>query len=218
MNLTLARPWLTVDLATPHRVLNWSLNRPGLVTARRIAWREVRNTDLPPERDADAWLAAELAEAGLADAVCLLTARDIGTLVRDEATAGGVIATALVTAGLANAERVGHRRALPEAVGTINIALVLSTGLTDGAMAEALSLVTEARTTAMLEAGIDLPSGRASGTGTDCIALAAPPGTLAHAGKHTAAGEAIGRATYEAAARAFGDWTARYGTELKAWT
>ncbi len=217
MKVTLRRPWLIADLGGPQRVLSWALNRPGFVTAQHIVWREVRNTDLPPERDAGDWLAGELEGAGLSEAVCMLTARDVGTAVRTEASAGGVAAVALATAGLANAERVGHRRALPEPIGTINVAVAVSTGMTEGAMAEALSLVAEARSVAMLEGGLMLPSGLASGTGTDCIALAAPLGALTHAGKHTDAGEAIGRAAYQALSQAMGDWIGVHGRDFAAW-
>ena len=47
MSVSLARPWLSFDLGSDHRVLSWSLTRPGFVTARKILWREVRNADLP---------------------------------------------------------------------------------------------------------------------------------------------------------------------------
>ncbi|MEO1532896.1 MAG: adenosylcobinamide amidohydrolase, partial [Pseudomonadota bacterium] len=64
----LAPPWLVADLGRPHRVLSWALNRPGFVTAQRIAWREVRNADLPEDLDAAAWFAAEIEAAGHTDA------------------------------------------------------------------------------------------------------------------------------------------------------
>lgn len=208
MRVRLERPWLIADLGAPRRVLSWSLNRPGFSEARRIAWREVRNADLSPELDASAWLAAELARARLDDAVCLLTSRDIGASVRAEAVVEGERAEALATVGLGNAERVGSRAIERYAPGTINIAISASAPLSDGAMIEALSLVVEARTLALLEAELALATGLATGTGTDCVALAAPAGDGAHAGKHTAIGEAIGRATLEAVRRGVAGWLA----------
>ena len=122
--LTLHRPWLDFDLGAEMQVLSWAVNRPGLVRARRILWREVRNADLPPGLDVDAWLARELAERGAAEAVALLTSRDIGCFTEARAAVGGVEAHAVATVGLSNAERVGHRvDRRGQGWGTINMAL-----------------------------------------------------------------------------------------------
>ncbi|WP_295045296.1 adenosylcobinamide amidohydrolase, partial [uncultured Paracoccus sp.] len=129
------------------------------------------------------------------------------------AVAGPV--TCVATVGLGNAERVGHRRGQQEGqrqgYGTINIALLIDAGLTDAALIEALSIAAQARTLAVLEAGVILPSGPATGTGTDCIAVACDPGGLAHAGLHTALGEAIGRAVCDAVGQGASDWKAAQG-------
>ena len=65
-------------------------------------------------------------------------------------------------------------------------------------MAEAIQIATEARVLAVQQAGILSKRSRkpATGTGTDCIVVAAPIGRPAHryCGKHTLAGELIGRA------------------------
>jgi adenosylcobinamide amidohydrolase len=71
-----------------------------------------------------------------------------------------------------------------------------------------MSIVAQARTAAVMDAGHDLPTGRATGTGTDCIAVAAPQGAERFVGLHTEAGEAIGRATYEAVLDGARDWMA----------
>jgi adenosylcobinamide amidohydrolase len=211
--LRLARPWLVLDLGAPHRVTSWALNRPGRVRASRIAWREVRDADLTEELDAAAWLSGELDAAGLADAVAFVTSRDVSRHVAAKAEAEGIRAVALATVGLSNAERVGARLGPAGAAGTINLALRLSGPLGEGAALEALSLAAAARTAAVMEHGPALATGRATGTGTDCIALAAPEAgaPLAHAGMHTAAGEALGRAAYEAVARGVRDWMAEMG-------
>jgi adenosylcobinamide amidohydrolase len=52
----------------------------------------------------------------------------------------------------------------------------------------------------VIDHGPDLPTGRATGTGTDCIVVAAPTGTEPFAGLHTEVGEAIGAAVYTAVA------------------
>ena len=73
--LTLDRPWLSLDMGAPMRVLSWAVNRPGMVTARHILWREVRNADLPADLDVGAWLCAS--EMAGRDGLCLLTSRDM---------------------------------------------------------------------------------------------------------------------------------------------
>ncbi len=79
MTVTLDRPWLRCDLGRTRRVLSWSLNRPGFVSARHILWREVRDADLTEDLDTGRWFAGELARCGDAEAVGLLTSRDVGT-------------------------------------------------------------------------------------------------------------------------------------------
>ena len=206
--VTLDAPWLEFDLGGDMQVLSWAINRPGMVTARRILWREVRNADLPVDLDVEDWLDRELAAQDARDAVCFLTSCDIGTYVARTATAGPVTTRAVATVGLSNAERVGTR--LPATAhdwGTINIAVEIDTGLTDAARIEALSIATQARTAAITEAGLRLATGIATGTGTDCIAMAAPEGTTRFAGLHTDTGEAVGRAVHEAVSRGARGWT-----------
>ena len=216
--LRLDPPWLTLDLADEMPVLSWAVNRPGLVRAHRILWREVRNADLPEDLDVIAWLDAELAARDARDAVCFLTSCDIARFTESRAEAEGTRARAVATVGLSNVESVGAR--LPHAAqdlaqgwGTINIAVELDTGLTDGARLEALSIAAQARTAAILDAGIMLPTGRATGTGTDCIAIAAPKGRTGYAGLHTGAGEAVGRAVHAAVSRGVTLWQGRETTQ-----
>lgn len=202
MHLTTEGVWLEADLGRPRRVLSFAPYRPGFVTARRIIWREVRNADLTADFDVDAWLRAELAATGREDCVAMLTSRQLARFVT--ATAGPV--TCAATVGLGNAERVGHRRLVRAGHGTINIAVLVDLGLSDTAMIEALTIIAEARTAAVMDAGLPLPTGRATGTGTDCIALAADPGDLRHAGLHTELGEGLGRAVYAAVLDGAQDW------------
>ncbi|GMG83558.1 adenosylcobinamide amidohydrolase CbiZ [Paralimibaculum aggregatum] len=219
MQLTLARPWLVADLGAPMRALSWVLNRPGFAEVERIVWREVRNADLPEDLDPGAWFAAELAAAGHAGALGFITSRDLGCHAAASAEIEGIRAEAVATVGLSNAERVGQRRgsAVPEPAGTINIAVALDRPLADGALVEALSIAAEARTLAVLAHGPDLGGNRPTGTGTDCIAVAAAlaqpggPEPLAHAGLHTALGEAIGAAVLSAVGRGVRDWMRSFG-------
>ena len=207
--VTLERPWLSFDLGAPMQVLSWALNRPGRVTASRILWREVRNADLTPDLDVPGWLQDELAAREAADAVCFLTSRDLTHFTQSRARAGDVTAHAVATVGFSNAERVGHRiDRTGKDWGTINIALRVSEGVTESALLEVLSIVVQARTAAVIDTRMPLPSGPATGTGTDCVAVAAPEGAGQYAGLHTDLGEAAGRATYDAVLSAARHWMA----------
>ncbi|KWT65243.1 Adenosylcobinamide amidohydrolase [Hyphomicrobium sulfonivorans] len=208
-SITLAPPFLTATFAQPQRVLSWSMLRPGMVIANRIAWLEVRNADLPADADPFEVIGKRVSDAGLEDAVVLVTSRDIRRHHHHHAPVENVHANCLTTAGLSNSERVGTRLHMPPPfAGTINTLVHLSVPLTEGGMLEALSIATEARTTAILEAGLYRGGKHITGTGTDCIAIASPIGGPAqpYAGKHTAIGEAIGAAAYHATVAAIDDW------------
>jgi len=218
--IALDRPWLGFDLGAEMTVLSWTVNRPGYVRARRILWREIRNADLPPDLDVRAWLIAELAARDAGDAPCLLTSRRLDAFVTRSASAGEVAAQAVATVGLSNAERVGHRvdragrdwdRDLGAHFGTVNLAVRLDHPLSRTGLLEALSIATEARTAALLEARVMLPVGLATGTGTDCIAIAAPEGDDNYAGMHTDCGLALGRAVHSAVMQGARDWQATVG-------
>lgn len=207
--VALDRPWLTFDLGREMPVLSWAVNRPGLVAARRILWREVRNADLPADLDVDGWLNAELHERGATDAVTFLTSRDIRFFTERRVRAGGVAAHAVATVGFSNAERIGHRvDRTGKDWGTINVALHLDAPMTEAALLESMSIVVQARTAAVMDARLRLPVGIATGTGTDCVAVAAPRGGQRYAGLHTEIGEAAGRAVYDAVFEGARDWMA----------
>lgn len=205
--VTLDRPWLLACLPRPMRCLSWAPHRPGFVTAARIVWREVRNADLPADLDVDRWFAEELAKAGQAEAVAMLTSRDVATFRQGTVEVEGVGADCVATLGLSNAESVGRRRPYHTAdFGTINLVVAVGAALTEAAQIEALSIAVQARTAAVMGAGLDLPTGRATGTGTDCLVLACDAGSLPHAGMHTAVGETVGAAVRAAVSAAAADW------------
>lgn len=208
MRLNLTPPWLIADLGRPRRVLSFAPHNPGFRTARHILMRELRNADLPPGLDAHRWLAAQLDGIGQGDSVCMMTSR---ALCHYRVRREGPVCC-LATVGLGNAERVGHRRPVPSpGYGTINLAILVEAGLSDAAMIEALTIAAEARTLAVLTAGIALPAGPATGTGTDCIALACDAGDMAYAGLHTDLGEALGSAVHDAVLAGARDWVAVHG-------
>ena len=197
--ITLNAPWLEFDLGAPMRVLSWSINAPGFVTSDKMLWPEVRNAHLSPEIDVLEWLQGALAARDAQNAVVLLTSRDIATYEHARAEVEGIVVDCVATVGLSNGERIGTRTDYSTRDwGTINVGLRVCAGLTDAAMIETLSIATQARTAAVMEAGAMVPAGVITGTGTDCIAVAALAGDQQFAGLHTAIGEAVGRAVYDA--------------------
>ncbi len=212
----LARPWLTFDLGCDMQVLSWAINRPGFVTARRIVWREVRNADLARDMPVHDWFEAELTAQGLENTVAFLTSRDVSCFAQSSVNVGDITAHCVATVGLSNAERVGSRvdrRA--QDWGTINVAVRLDNALSQTGLIESLSIATQARTTAIIDACLPLPSGLATGTGTDCIAVAAPDGARDYAGLHTDVGEAVGAAVYRATTMGARQWKSDIGLTQK---
>lgn len=207
MKLHLDSPWLDMDLGPPHRVLSWALSAPGFVTATHILWREVRNADLPEDLDVTDWFFDQLRQRDQSGSVAMLTSRNLEAYETATHSVDGITATCVATTGLSNAERVGSRadRAGKD-WGTINVAVQISLPMTDAALLETLSIATQARTTAVIDTGYRLPGGIATGTGTDCIAIAALPGAAPYAGLHTPVGEAVGRAVYDTVRRGAQVW------------
>ncbi len=215
-SITLNSPWLVVDFPQRLQVLSWAIDRPGLVEADCILWREVKNHDLPIDLDVSTWLKQQLDDNGFTNAVTMLTSRNIARYEVAEAAVDDVKALCIVTLGLSNAERVGSRIDHQDKDwGTINIAVILNQGLTEAAMLEASSIATQARTAAICDVHYAINTGFATGTGTDCVAIAAPKGTTCFAGLHTAIGHAIGKSVYEAIASALTVWIAENGPDAK---
>lgn len=207
--VTLSPPWLEARFAAPMRVLSWAPCGAGWRLSDRVLWREVRNADLAPDVDATRWLASRVPDPGV---VAMMTSCDIREWQEARAAIDGVAAHCVVTLGLSNAESVGTRLSPQQGqgYGTINLLVTTDAPLSRPAQLEAMSIAVEARTAALMECDIHLPTGRATGTGTDCIALACPPGgRQRHAGLHTATGEAIGAATRKAVALVAARWLAR---------
>ncbi len=117
-------------------------------------------------------------------------------------TASGHRIAVAITAGLSNARATGdyaEYRELaptPTETGTINIILGTTVSLTPAAQAEALMIITEAKTALLHELNEQsrVSSLMATGTGTDSAAVFSAPNSLlvSYCGKHTLFGEIIG--------------------------
>ena len=194
-----APPFLTARFFKAQRTLGWSVLHPAFATVREVVWIEVRWAEIDGV-DIVAFTKARLAALGQPYALAFLTSRDIERHHRKRRLVDGVAATCLTTVGLSNGERIGSRRQAKATPGTINTLVHVSRSLTDGALVEAVSIVAEARTAAILEARSARAAPAITGTGTDCIVVACPleGEPTPWAGLHTAVGEAIGGAVYEA--------------------
>jgi adenosylcobinamide amidohydrolase len=204
---------LVVRFDRPQRTLSSAIVGGGFSRANAVAWRYVRNAELPHDVDPTVLLERALATAGLGDAVGMLTARELARFECVTEESGGFAARAVATVGLSNAVAAGDPPG-PLAIGTINVLLQLSQPLTDGAFVEALALAAEARTAAVMEARVlSRRSCRwATGTGTDCLVVAAPvavdEAAVTFVGKHTVPGSLAGAAVYEAVRRGVHQWIA----------
>ena len=137
----LDQPWLEFELGAPMQVLSWAINRPGLVTARQILWREVRNSDLPQDLDVHHWLQGALAARGALDAVVFLTSRHIRHHHVAEIAIGRVCATAVATVGLST----GITAQLPPAGQTVLMVLMLLGRVGPATVAGSLALTPRTR-------------------------------------------------------------------------
>lgn len=208
--------FLIAELGGPHRALSFAIVGGGLVATETVAWCAVRDDELRPPVDARELLATRLGAAGLAGAVGLMTSASLDAHIDVTRTSSGLGVRCVATVGLDNALRVGDPdEGVPAHAGTINVLCQASLPLTDEALVEMLSIVAEARTLAVREGGVRSRwSGRpATGTGTDCIVVAAPCGDarIAYAGKHTRLGHLAGAAVHEAVSRGVAGWLAAHG-------
>lgn len=207
------RPWLVAKFPTPHRMVSWSLNRPGFTTTDQVAWLEVQNEELISVEQPASWLQNKLDEQCLGRAVGLITARNVARHHFSSVTVDNVRADCLITLGLNNGETVGKRINPvhhPLNAGTINILVSISVALTDAALLEMASIVTQARTFALIQFGYRRQNIQeiVTGTGTDCIAVATPlhNDPQCYAGMHTNVGEAVGQAVINATLEASDVW------------
>jgi adenosylcobinamide amidohydrolase len=208
--LSCAPRWLVVRFAEEHLTASWAFLGGGIRGARAVAFHQVSDDELKPPVDARAFFRGRLERAGLSDAIGLLTSRDVGSYTDVERTRDGLAARCIATVGMGNALRAGDPPGPTARIGTINLLCRVSVPLRDEALLEALALAAEARALAVYESGIasTLSGSRASGTGTDCIVIAAPhaPRRARYAGKHTALGHVIGASVLEAARTGIEGW------------
>ena len=200
---------LIVRFAAPFRTLGWAPLGAGFSRVRAVINHQIAEDDRRATEAPRTYLRGIVRELKLDSrtTAAMMTGAKVRRAACSTVGRGSLQAAAWCTAGCTNALRVGDRATFTEpAPGTINLIVALNQPMEQSAMAEAIQIATEARVLAVQQARIvSKRSGQlATGTGTDCIVVAALIGTPAHryCGKHTLAGELIGRAVMKSCATA----------------
>lgn len=206
--------WLIARFREPWSLLSWCVVNGAFQRTRTVGWLYLQHNEIAAVTDPADWMRAAMHAEGLSDALGFMTSRRVHTRVESRAEAGDCQAWVVGTVGLSNALRVGdpvtgHQSA------TMNLLICVSAPLTIEAALEALCLAGEAKSLAVLESGTRsvVSQALATGTGTDYLALAWPPtgAPLPYSGKHTAAGSAIGQATFAAVKLGVERWRGESG-------
>lgn len=189
---------LLATLPAAHRCLSSAVLGGGLTTARH--WLNLQVPHDYARTDPEVHL-SEVARANGLDpgaVIGMLTAADVRAGVRRDRGPASAVATVGIGQPLAAAGR--RPRPLPR-VGTINVLVVVRQPLSDPALVAAVQTATEAKAQALADAGVRALNhhGPATGTATDAICVATPPGgEVAFAGPATAIGAAIAHAVHGA--------------------
>ena len=189
---------LLATLPAPHRCLSSAVLGGGLVTARH--WLNLQVPHDYARTDPAAHLVEVARAHGLdpAEVVGMLTAADVGAALDREHGPARAVATVGIGQPLAAA---GRRPRAVAPVGTINVLVRVDAPLDDGALVAAVQTATEAKAQALADAGIHALNhrGPATGTATDAVCVAAPPGGgVPFAGPATPVGAAIAQAVHDA--------------------
>jgi adenosylcobinamide hydrolase len=204
---------LVVDLGAPHRCVSSAVLGGGLGRVR--TWLDLEVVRPYTRTDPEAHLLEESGDLA-APVVGMLTAARVAGFRR--ATVGG--ATAVTTVGVGHAlaaaptrprvvpslpaadlTRLGGAGPVAPAVGTINLLVVVDQPLTDAGLVNALQTAVEAKAQALAAARVAAANahGWATGTATDSVCVACPPGErVGFAGPATRVGAELALAVLEA--------------------
>lgn len=199
---------LAVTFRRPTHVVSWAILGGGMRThAAHIINHHIDPHDRSPKDSPPKALRQAASRIGMkGPMVGMMTGADVRRFSRVKGSHGDLEAHAIATAGCSNLATVGEtgafvegeaRRVVP---GTINVIILLNYGFTHEAMLEAIAIATEAKVRTMYEFGLrSVATGQpATGTGTDCIAVASGHDRrYLFCGKHTKWGELVGRASLE---------------------
>jgi len=186
---------LVVTLGRDHRCLSSAVLGGGLGWLR--TWLDLEVARFYTRTDPGAHLLEESTDLA-APVVGMLTAAAVASY--RQAEVGGARAVATVGVGHPLAAAGSRLRAVP-AAGTINLLVVVDGPLTDAGLVNALQTAVEAKAQALAAARVLAANadGYATGTATDAICVACPPGArMPFAGPVTRVGADLARAVLEA--------------------
>ncbi|EMI68922.1 adenosylcobinamide amidohydrolase [Leptospira noguchii] len=202
--------WLEVNFKEPHNVLSWAVVGGGWKEqVDCVLWHRVQDKDLTLEVDPiDYFYRSLLHKKESRNGVGFLTSVPLENYSEVILEKQNLKIRSVVTVGLGNSVRIGDPPFQSNSFGTINILVQCSIPFELNTSLEAISLITEARTLAVLEAKIQSKTGLVTGTGTDCIAFASPSrnSTKRYTGKHTLSGHLIGKAVYQSVSQGIANW------------
>ena len=198
---------LVVSFLRPVQILSWAILNGGFRSRVAHVINHRVKTCSPGGIAPETYLRQVGGRLGLKGTVVgMMTAADIQRYSFAAASYGDLCAYGLATAGCSNLATVGQDGSFLEdkdqarQVGTINLLVATNYSFTHEAMLEAVAIATEAKVKALYELGFrSTTTGQlATGTGTDCVAVAAgSERRYRFCGKHTKWGELIGRACLE---------------------
>jgi adenosylcobinamide hydrolase len=188
---------LTLDLGRPHRCLSSAVLGGGLGWIQ--TWLNLQVRIGYARTDPETHLQTVATTLDLPQPVVgMLTAAEITAWTSGHRGAAHAVATVGIGHPLAAA---GSRpRLLPKA-GTINLLVRLAAPLSDSALVGAVQTAVEAKAQALAEAGVKAANhaGPATGTATDCVCIAVPPGgSVPFAGPATRPGADLAHAVRHA--------------------
>lgn len=214
-----------VRLEHPTQFLSSAPLAEGLVTASWILSGQVKPKAWMPDPESNLRpLAARLGVPDEEGLVGLLTAVDHRDLQVTSLTESGVTVTTLATVGVDHGTSPrdkdvgGHDEAATAQAepsfqpGTINLVTLVDADLSAGAMVRASTLATEAKTLAMVEAGLRTRQGHiATGTATDATVVghSGRGEHFIYAGSATLVGWLVGQAVYQSVTRGLAAYNSR---------
>jgi adenosylcobinamide amidohydrolase len=213
IRISLTDKHVRLELPEPWRVCGWAPLGGGLTMTRQMFILKVAGDAgcpslgySPPETTLERYHAYH---GWPGPVMGMMTAASMDSCRISWRLENGVAVLVVLTAGLTNARRAGDRAdcrwddEYSPPAGTINILAATNANLADASLVEALMIMTEAKSAVLQEHGVTSPvSGlTATGTGTDCAAVACGYGLpIRWCGKHVAFGEMLAKAVMEALA------------------
>lgn len=161
-------------------------------------------------------IAAGVGADTAARGVAMLTAADVSRYTTAHDSGVDVVAT--VGLGLPVPAAAPDEVVLDDAPGTVNLLVAVPVPLSDAALVNAVVTVTEAKTQALVEAGVP-----GTGTSSDAVCVVCPAGATgveAYGGPRSRWGARLARAVHRAVAAGTADWVAAHppGDEHRRWS